>query len=320
MAQGVKIQPPLTFFVAAGTRHISHSATHTSVASSATLLRQYTAAQSPGKIPGHRQPAPPWTRSPPGTTHPGPPNPVLHLMQLSPELKPGHRPPATPPPSPPRREARNELKPPAAFRITARRTQLRRPRPGAVGDLDPDDAVPGDDRDRDRLPGSTRAAVPDRLLPKSSLTSKTATSPHGCPGPSTSATNARAARARSARPASVTLSRTATLAITAPALPRPPRPGKPAGQRADAGKCTLSSAANVKPRTRPPRTSSVARPWSRPPSVAVRAKPTVPRTAPWPRFPSAMRPWTPQHDGLQRDKVTHDGTEQKRPASTRIRS
>jgi hypothetical protein len=50
-----------------------------------------------------------------------------------------------------------------------------------------------------------------------------------------------------ARPASVTLSRTASPAITAPALPRPPRPGKPAGQRADAGKCTLSSAVNVKP-------------------------------------------------------------------------
>jgi hypothetical protein len=92
---------------------------------------------------------------------------------------------------------------------------------------------------------------PDRLcrtlLLKISLTSKTATSPHGCPGPSTAETNARAARARSARPASVTLSRTAALAITAPALPRPPRPGTPAGQRADAGKCTLSSAPNVKP-------------------------------------------------------------------------
>jgi len=26
-----------------------------------------------------------------------------------------------------------------------------------------------------------------------------------------------------------------------------------------------------------------------------------------------MRPWTPQYDGLQRYKVTHDGTEKKRP-------
>jgi hypothetical protein len=33
-----------------------------------------------------------------------------------------------------------------------------------------------------------------------------------------------------------------------------------------------------------------------------------------------MRPWTAQHNGLQRHKVTHDRTERKRPASTRIRS
>jgi hypothetical protein len=63
-------------------------------------------------------------------------------MQLSPELEPGHQATAAPPPPPPDREARNELKPAAAFRIIARRPQLRRPRPGAVGDLDPDDAVP----------------------------------------------------------------------------------------------------------------------------------------------------------------------------------
>jgi hypothetical protein len=70
---------------------------------------------------------------------------------------------AAPSPAPPRREARDELELATAFRVTARGTQLRRPRPGAIGDLDPDDAVPGPDRDRDRLPGSTRAAVPDRL-------------------------------------------------------------------------------------------------------------------------------------------------------------
>jgi hypothetical protein len=118
--------------------------------------------------------------------------------------------------------------------------------------------------------------------------------------------------------------------ISASALPGRP-PGKPAGQRANAGKCTLTSAANVKPHTHPPqtlsvagpspRTLSVARPSPRGTlSVAVRAQPTVPHTAPWPRFPSAMRPWTPQRNGLQRDKVTHHGTEKKRPASARIRS
>jgi hypothetical protein len=80
------------------------------------------------------------------------------------QLEPGDQPPAAPsPPAPPRREARNELKPPAAFRIAARRTQLRRPRPGAVSDLDPDDALPGPDRHRDRLPRSTRPAVPDAV-------------------------------------------------------------------------------------------------------------------------------------------------------------
>ena len=106
-----------------------------------------------------------------------------------------------------------------------------------------------------------------------------------------------------------------------PPFPGRPAPGKPAGQRADAGKCTLSFAVNVKPSTGRLRGLG---PWAvrrrSPPSVAVRAKSTVPHTAPWPRFPSAMRPWTPQHNALQRDKVTYDGTEQKRPASARIRS
>jgi hypothetical protein len=54
------------------------------------------------------------------------------------------------------------------------------------------------------------------------------------------------------------------------AFSRPPRPGKPAGQRADAGTCTLDSAMHVKSAPGPPRTLSVARPWARPPSVAVR--------------------------------------------------
>jgi hypothetical protein len=101
--------------------------------------------------------------------------------------------------------------------------------------------------------------------------------PHGCPAPSTSETNARAARARSARPASVTLSRTARPATTAPALPRPPRPGKPAGQQADARKCTLSFAANVKPAQRALAASCTwlvrgrgPRPW---PSVQSRRSP-----------------------------------------------
>jgi hypothetical protein len=53
------------------------------------------------------------------------------------------------------------------------------------------------------------------------------------------------------------------------------------------------------------------------PAAPVRGRPCKadgPRTAPTPRTPSAMRPWTPQRSGLQRYKVTHAGTEQKRPA------
>ncbi len=103
-------------------------------------------------------------------------------------------------------------------------------------------------------------------------------------------------------------------------LPRPappPETGRAAGGRREMH-ARLRYARQVG--TRPARTLSVARPSSQPPSVAVRAKPTVPHTALRPRFPSAMRPWTAQYDGLQRYKVTHDGTEEKRPASTRIRS
>ncbi len=115
-------------------------------------------------------------------------------------------------------------------------------------------------------------------------------------GPST---NARASRARSARPASVTVSRTASPAISAPAFPARPHPGNHAGRRADTPGWTPDSAANVKP--------------GHPPERAPEPRQAATHTAPWPRFPSAMRPWMPQHSGLQRPRVTHAGTEQKRP-------
>ena len=58
------------------------------------------------------------------------------------------------------------------------------------------------------------------LLPNSSPASRAASSPHGCPGPSTAPTNVRATRARSARPATVTLSRTAASPTRPPPFPR----------------------------------------------------------------------------------------------------
>jgi hypothetical protein len=50
------------------------------------------------------------------------------------------------------------------------------------------------------------------------------------------------------------------------------------------------------------------------PYAAVRGKPTVHTDRPSGRTPPAIRPQTPRHMDLQRYKVTHDGTEQKRPA------
>ena len=195
------------------------------------------------------------------------------------KLEPRRGAPAAPSPAPPRGKAANEMEPPAVFRVAASGARLRHPRPAPVGDLNPDNAVHHLDRDRDRLAGGTRALC-RRLLEKSSLTSNAATSPHGCLGPSTSATNARAARARSARPASVTLSRTATLAITAP-RPSPAAPPRETS-RAVGGRRDMHAQLRRERQagaTGSARASSVARPWSRPPSVAVRGKPTVSPTA-----------------------------------------
>jgi hypothetical protein len=90
---------------------------------------------------------------------------VHHRTEMSAvsQYEPGHRLSATLPPPPPRREARDELKPAAAFCIAASRPQLRHPRAAPVGDLDPDDNVPGPDGHRDRLSWSTRPAMPDAV-------------------------------------------------------------------------------------------------------------------------------------------------------------
>ena len=185
------------------------------------------------------------------------------------ELEPGHRPLAMLPPPPPRREARNELKPPAAFRIPASRVRLRHLRAAAIGHLHTDTTVPRADRDRDRPARSARPAMPDTIA-EQLLTSRAASSPHGCPGPSTPPANARATRARSARPATVTLSRISGPAISAPAFPGRPRPREITGAaRPDVRECTLDSAAHVKPEP----ATGAARPW---PSVeSQRCTPTV---------------------------------------------
>ena len=85
---------------------------------------------------------------------------------------------------------------------------------------------------------------------------------------------------------------------------RRPRPGNRAGRRADTP--------DARPTQR--RASSQHTP-QRGPSVPSVENPAVTPTVLPARNPSAMRPWTTQHDGLQRYKVTHAGTEKKRPAS-----
>jgi hypothetical protein len=182
------------------------------------------------------------------------------------------------------------------------------------------------ERRRVRTAASARRRLSARRahnkLLKCSLTSTMAASPHGCPGPSTSETNARAALARSARPPGkrhALPDRHPGHHRTRPSPVTPPR----GTRRAAGGRGDMHAQLR---RERQADTIGLhgPRPWARPclrpSSVAVRATPTVSRTAPRPRFSSAMRPWTPQYDGSQRYKVTHHGTEKKRPASTRYRS
>jgi hypothetical protein len=104
--------------------------------------------------------------------------------------------------------------------------------------------------------------VPDAVAEQ--LTSSAASSPHGCPGPSTPAVNTRATRARSARPSS-----------RSPAPPwsstHPPSPSRPASRETTqgAGGHTGMHARLGAARQAGKHAASAARPW---PSVE---KPTV---------------------------------------------
>jgi hypothetical protein len=197
-------------------------------------------------------------------------------MQLGLEFEPGHRPPATPMPAPPRRKPRNELKPAAAFRATMAGRNSGTPRPLRSVTSTRTTPPPALTATVTVSPGS-----PDRLcrtlLPKSSLTSRAASFPHGRPGPRTASTNARAARARAARPATVTLSRTASPVIRAPAFPCPPASRETTRDR----KRTQGMHAPLSG----PRQAGTRR--RNGPFVAVRGKPTVPPTVLTAQTPSA---------------------------------
>ena len=213
------------------------------------------------------------------------------------QLEPGNSAPAAPSPAPPRRKAGNEVEPPAVFRVLASGARLRHPRPAPVGDLNPDNVVRHLDRDRDRLARSTRAAMPQTIGEKLAHQQRCHV-PHGWPEPNSPSTNARASRARSARPASVTASRTASPAISAPAFAAASYPGNRAGRRADNG---MHARLGGKRQGQTAPGTGTGTPSSGYPHRSLA------------RFPSAIRPWTPQHNALQRYKVTHTGQKRNAP-------
>jgi hypothetical protein len=155
-------------------------------------------------------------------------------------LHSGPPPSAAPPPAPPGGQLRHQPQPPAA----------------AVSDLDPDHAADGPDCDRDRLPFRARAAGPGAVPEQ--LPSSAASSPHGCPGPSTPAVNAlQPAPAPPARPPSRSPGQPPWPPAHPPSPPAP-RPGNRPGPRPDTRGCTPDSAARIKPETRRRRGPSVA--------------------------------------------------------------
>jgi hypothetical protein len=163
-----------------------------------------------------------------------------------PQFEPGHRPPATSPPPPPCGQSCHEPEPTAVFRVRASRAQLRHPRTAAIGDLNPDSAGAGRHRDRDRLPGKTRAtmlqAVREKLareqdsfiLAGMPRAEDRADERADNPNPLHQPGNLHALAHR--RPSH---QRTAFL----------PAREDPQGPNGRAGKCTLTSAATVKPNT-----------------------------------------------------------------------
>lgn len=95
-----------------------------------------------------------------------------------------------------------------------------------------------------------------------------------------------------------------------PSLPAPAREvSGPLGGRTQG--CTLDSAARVKPG----HAASAARPWPsvETPTVHTDRRNCAHRPSLRPGRPSAMRPWTAQHDGPQRNKLAHNWPTENAP-------
>ena len=200
------------------------------------------------------------TRAPAGSTDPDnvptrqylpqAAKPVLHLMQLSPQLEPDHRPPTVLAPPPLRGQTCHQPEPPAGFGIIADRAKLRRPRAAAIGDLDPDSTSAG--RDRDHLPGTARAAVLHAVAEQLAH-QQNSVIPARMPRPQHRA-HERADDPCPLRPPG----NAHALPDRRPHHQHPPSqpPGKaPQGSGRTHGEYTLTSAAGVKPDQRPGRAS-----------------------------------------------------------------
>ena len=204
------------------------------------------------------------------------------------------------PPSPPRREARNELKPPAAYRIPASRVKLRHLRAAAIGHLHTGKTVPRADRDRDRPVRSARPAAGHYC--------RTARSPAGRRHPRTGARDRAPRRRTRGRPAPAPPARPPSRSPGSPAQPsaHPPSPAvpPPANHRGPPGR--MYGDARSTQRHTSSRNPRPARPV---------------RGCPWKadgthrpsQRPDAVR-YMSVDTATQRYKVTHDGTEKKRPA------
>jgi hypothetical protein len=210
------------------------------------------------------------------------------------QFEPGHRPPTAPPPARPRPSSAGQS---SVLRGPLRSMTLTRNRP-----------VPGPGRDRGRLPDRPSAVLHAIAgqLPVYQQDGDIPARMHGAGHPSANADDPRPRRPRRIRHALPDRRPGHQRTRPSPARLTAGSPGRRTGTRG----YTPGTPGNVKPE----HAASAARPW---PSVK---QPTVRTDRDGARIPSAIRPWTPRHSGPQRDKVTHHGTEKKRPANARIRS
>jgi hypothetical protein len=200
----------------------------------------------------------------------------------------------------------------AALSLVVRSAQHRDAVRLAAGDLDPHASVPDHDGDRDRFPRHGRAAVEQTVG-------------HHLAGQENRDVTARVQRAKQTPHERTRLPHLIGPARERRTLPNR-RPSHPRTHPSPAVRPRTPQGSNQtqgNARSTQPPTSSRTHPPDWVPAGHARARSgraASTHTAPWPEFPSAVCPWTPQHPALQRYKVTHTGTEQKRPASARIRS